>query len=66
MGMKLKSGADLCGFELSRFCVQNDVAIPDAPASGRKYFHTGTGMEGKYSLLGRERIYTGTAWRSAA
>jgi hypothetical protein len=66
MGMKLKSGADLCGFELSRFCVQNDVAIPDAPASGRKYFHTGTGTEGKYSLLGRERIYTGTSWRAAA
>lgn len=66
MGMKLKSGADLCGFELSRFCVQNDVAIPDAPASGRKYFHTGTGMEGKYSLLGRERIFTGTSWRAAA
>jgi hypothetical protein len=66
MGMKLKSGADLCGFELSRFCVQNDVAIPDAPASGRKYFHTGTGTEGKYSLLGRERIFTGAAWRSAA
>ena len=66
MGMKLKSGADLCGFELSRFCVQNDVAIPDAPASGRKYFHTGTGMEGKYSLLNRERIFTGATWRSAA
>lgn len=66
MGMKLKSGADLCGFELSRFCVQNDVAIPDAPASGRKYFHTGTGMEGKYSLLNRERIFTGTSWRAAA
>ena len=67
MAMKLKSGADLCGFELLNFCIQGEPSIPDAPAVGRKYLHTGTGDEGSYLLNNRERIYVGSnKWRAAA
>lgn len=65
-GLKLKSGADLCGFELNRFCVQNDVVAPDVPASGRKYFHKGTGKVDGFEVTNRERIYTGSSWRTTA
>lgn len=69
MGMKLKSGADLCGFQLTNFCVQGEASAPSDAALGRKYFHTNatddvaTGI----SLLNRERIYLGEgAWRATA
>ena len=69
MGMKLKSGADLCGFQLTNFCVQGEASAPSDAALGRKYFHTNatddvaTGI----SLLHRERIYLGEgAWRATA
>lgn len=69
MGMKLKSGADLCGFQLINFCVQGEASAPSDAALGRKYFHTNatddvaTGI----SLLNRERIYLGEgAWRATA
>lgn len=69
MGMKLKSGADLCGFQLTNFCIQGEASAPSDAALGRKYFHTNatddvaTGI----SLLHRERIYLGEgAWRATA
>ena len=69
MGMKLKSGADLCGFQLTNFCVQGEASAPSDAALGRKYFHTNatddvaTGI----SLLNRERIYLGEGvWRATA
>ncbi|MGN0929794.1 MAG: hypothetical protein ACI4N3_04095 [Alphaproteobacteria bacterium] len=67
MAIKLKSGADLCGMQITRFCIQNDTADPTDKAVGRKYFNTGSGTAAK-----RERIYTGDTsitsdgWRTQA
>lgn len=68
MALKLKSGADLCGFVLANFCVQSESTIPTDAAygTGRKYFHTGAGVVGDISYKYRERIWTGTEWRTSA
>ena len=66
-GMKLKNGADLCGFELRRFVIQNDGSDPTDVKVGRKYLNNGGG-----SANLRERIYVGDrsitsdGWRDAA
>lgn len=66
-GMKLKNGADLCGFELRRFTIQNDSSDPTDLKVGRKYFNNGGGTAHL-----RERIYVGDksittdGWRDAA
>lgn len=67
MAMKIKSGVDLCGMQITRFCIQNDTVDPTDRAVGRKYFNTGSGTAAK-----RERIYTGDTtittdgWRDTA
>ena len=66
-GMKLKNGADLCGFELRRFVIQNDGSDPTDVKVGRKYLNNGGG-----SANLRERIYVGDrsitsdGWRDTA